>query len=209
MKRICLGTMITLLYQSRIRSADKIKTVCGGIFAAFGLDIDNFNQGLPSHLKSGHDPAPGFWYFDHDKVMPLLSDLLKPKGKLVILYMAWLPFEDAIAGASEEIVLKYSPKWSGAGETRKPIWIPDVVYRYFELEDHEEYDVMIPFTRESWHGRMKACRGVGASLSSEELHSWEKEHLRMLEEKAPETFEVLHYAALTVLKKKGDERYGV
>lgn len=59
MKRICLGTMITLLYQSRIRSADKIKTVCGGIFAAFGLDIDNFNQGLPSHLKSGHDPAPG------------------------------------------------------------------------------------------------------------------------------------------------------
>lgn len=59
MKRICLGTMITLLYQSRIRSADKIKTVCGGIFAAFGLDIANFNKELPSHLKSGHDPAPG------------------------------------------------------------------------------------------------------------------------------------------------------
>jgi len=59
MKRICLGTMITLLYQSRIRSTDKIKTVCGGIFAAFGLDIDNFNKELPSHLKSGHDPVPG------------------------------------------------------------------------------------------------------------------------------------------------------
>lgn len=59
MKRICLGTIITLLYQSRIRSTDKIKTVCSGIFAAFGLDIDNFNKELPSHLKSGHDPAPG------------------------------------------------------------------------------------------------------------------------------------------------------
>jgi hypothetical protein len=59
MKRICLGTMITLLYQSRIRSTDKIKTICGGIFAAFGLDIENFNKELPSHLKSGHDPAPG------------------------------------------------------------------------------------------------------------------------------------------------------
>lgn len=59
MKRICLGTMITLLYQSRIRSTDKIKTVCGGIFAAFGLDIENFNKELPSHLKSGHDPVPG------------------------------------------------------------------------------------------------------------------------------------------------------
>ncbi len=58
MKRICLGTMITLLYQSRMRSSDKIKTVCGGIFAAFGLNIDNFNKELPSHLKSGHDPVP-------------------------------------------------------------------------------------------------------------------------------------------------------
>lgn len=59
MKRICLGTMITLLYQSRMRSADKIKTVCGGFFVAFGLDIANFNKELPSHLKSRHDLAPG------------------------------------------------------------------------------------------------------------------------------------------------------
>ncbi len=143
-----------------------------------------------------------FWYFDHDKVMPLLSELLKNDGKLLILYMAWLPFEDEIAGASEEIVLKYSPKWSGAGETRKPVWIPGIAYRYFELEEHEEYDVRIPFTRESWHGRMKACRGVGASLSDDELACWEKEHLQMLEKKAPEKFEILHYAALAVLSKK-------
>ena len=32
--------------------------------------------------------------------------------------MAWLPYEDRLAGASEELVLKYSPMWSGAGETR-------------------------------------------------------------------------------------------
>lgn len=51
--------MITLIYQSRTRSADTIKSVCGGIFAAYGLDINNFNKELPSHLKSGHDPVPG------------------------------------------------------------------------------------------------------------------------------------------------------
>ena len=28
-----------------------------------------------------------FWYFDHEKVMPKLSELLKPDGKLLILYM--------------------------------------------------------------------------------------------------------------------------
>lgn len=143
-----------------------------------------------------------FWYFKHETVMPKLARMLKEDGKLLILYMAWLPFEDRIAGASEDLVLKYSPNWSGAGETRKPIWIPDVVYETFEMEEHEEYDIMVPFTKETWHGRMRACRGVGASLSKEELERWDKEHRDLLEQIAPETFEVLHYAALMVLKKK-------
>ena len=143
-----------------------------------------------------------FWYFDHERVIPKLAELLKKDGKLLILYMAWLPYEDKIAGASEELVLKYSPKWSGAGETRHPIWIPDIAYEYFEMKDHEEYDLMVPFTKESWHGRMKACRGVGASLSEEELVKWDREHRELLNRIAPEQFDVLHYAALTVLKKK-------
>ena len=80
--------------------------------------------------------------------------------------------------------------------------IPQIAYRYFDLADREEYDVKVPFTRESWHGRMKACRGVGASLSGGELSKWESEHMKMLTEKAPEEFEVLHHAALAVLSKK-------
>ncbi len=143
-----------------------------------------------------------FWYFDHERVMPKLAELLKPNGKLVILYMAWLPFEDKIAGESEKLVLKYSPKWSGAGQTRRPNWVPDVAYKNFEMVEHEEYDIMVPFTKESWHGRMKACRGVGASLSGEELASWEEEHKKLLDEIAPEKFEIKHFGAITVLKKR-------
>ena len=59
MKRLCPGTMITLLFQARSRSSDRIKNICGGIFAAYGLDINGYNKELPSHLKSGHDPVPG------------------------------------------------------------------------------------------------------------------------------------------------------
>lgn len=142
-----------------------------------------------------------FWYFNHDIVVPRLADMLKPGGKLVVLYMAWLPYEDPVAGKSEELVLKFSPNWSGAGETRHPVWLPEIAFDYFDLEDHEEYDLKIPFTRESWHGRMKACRGVGASLSQEELAQWDIAHRNLLDEIAPEHFEVLHYAALAVLKK--------
>ncbi|MBQ8409725.1 MAG: class I SAM-dependent methyltransferase [Clostridia bacterium] len=143
-----------------------------------------------------------FWYFDHEKVMPKLAKMLKPGGRLLILYMAWLPFEDKIAGASEELVLKYSPNWSGARETKKPIHISNVVYDYFDMVGHEEYDLAVPFTREAWHGRLRACRGVGASLSEEQLARWDKEHRALLSDIAPERFEVLHYAALAELKVK-------
>lgn len=143
-----------------------------------------------------------FWYFRPETVIPQLAKLLKPKGSLLIMNMAWLPYEDEIAGKSEALVVKYSPKWTGAGETRHPVKIPAIAYDCFELQFNEVYDLMVPFTRESWNGRMKACRGVGASLTPEEIGSWEEEHKKLLEETAPEEFEILHYAAFAQLKKK-------
>ncbi|MBR7020972.1 MAG: class I SAM-dependent methyltransferase [Lachnospiraceae bacterium] len=145
-----------------------------------------------------------FLYFDHKRIAPMLHRILKKDGRIVILYMAWLPFEDEIAGKSEELVRRFNPAWSGGGETKRPIRIPDVMFDYFDPEDHEEYDLKVPFTRESWHGRMIACRGVGASLSSEDLARWEAEHRKLLEH-VPDRFDVQHYAALAVLKRK--ERY--
>ena len=142
-----------------------------------------------------------FWYFDPAVVLPKLHALLKPGGKLVLLYLAWLPREDAIAGASEALALQYNPVWSGAGETRRPIDIPAQASLYFERIDREEYDLRIPFTRERWHGRMRTCRGIGASLSEEALANWDAEHRRLLSAIAPEEFEVLHYAALAVLRR--------
>ncbi len=143
-----------------------------------------------------------FWYFDHKIVAPKLARMLKENGRLLVLYMAWLPFEDEIAGVSEELILKYSPDWSGARETRKPIHIPDEVLEYFEPIYHEEYDLKVPFTKESWHGRVRASRGIGASLSDEELKAWDKEHRELLDRIAPHEFEVLHYAALAELRVK-------
>lgn len=143
-----------------------------------------------------------FFYFDYDVVVPKLAKLLKKGGKLVILFMAWLPAEDKIAGESERLVLKYNPCWTGAGYVRKPMFIPSIADRYFRTVTNEEYDLMVPFTRESWNGRMKACRGIGASLSDEEIEAWEGEHMQMLERIAPEEFEVLHFASMAVLEKK-------
>ena len=49
---------------------------------------------------------------------------------------------------------------------------------------------------------MKACRGIGALLTPEEVENWECEHLRMLRENAPGEFDVFHFAAMAELRKK-------
>lgn len=143
-----------------------------------------------------------FYYFDKEAVIPKLASKLKKDGRLLVLYMSWLPFEDEVAGASEELVLKYNPKWSGAGRTRHPVNVSDYVHEMFETVYQEEYNIDIPFTRETWNGRVKACRGVGASLSPEEVTAWEKEHRQLLERITTEEFTVKHYVSVLELKRK-------
>ena len=58
MKRICTGTMITLIYQARAKKSAKVRDICRSVFDAYGCDIDSYGKELPSHLKSGHDPMP-------------------------------------------------------------------------------------------------------------------------------------------------------
>lgn len=143
-----------------------------------------------------------FYYFDNEEVIPKLAKMLKDDGRLLVLYMSWLPFEDKVAGASEELVLKYNPKWTGAGRTKHPVNVSEHVHKLFETAYQTDFEVDVPFTRETWNGRVKACRGVGASLSPEEVAKWEKEHMAMLEEITTEEFTVKHHVAMLELRKK-------
>lgn len=142
-----------------------------------------------------------FSYFDHDKLAPKLRDWLKPDGKFVALYMAWLPYEDVIAGKSEELILKYNPLWTGCGEKRRLIDIPDVYLKYFDIRSQEVFDASVVFTKDGWRGRIKTCRGIEASLSKSQIASFDREHKVLLDDIASENFEILHYCAICVMSK--------
>ena len=140
------------------------------------------------------------WYLNHDVTAPQFAKMLKPGGHFLVLYMGWLPYEDKIAGKSEEIILKYNPVWNAYGDTVHPVWVPDQYLTHFDLLSQNEFRVDIPFTREGWHGRMRASRGVGAGMGPEELAAWDNEHMQMMMENAPESFMVKHYVSIADLK---------
>lgn len=143
-----------------------------------------------------------FMYFNKEIVIPKIHKLLKNNGRFCILSMAWLPFESDIAKKSQDLILKYNPAWTGCNMQRYPIntvdWLSDV----FEVEHTVAFDINVSFTRDTWHGRMKACRGIGASsLSVEEIGNWEKEHIQYLRT-VPEVFDIIHYATILDVRKR-------
>lgn len=50
--------------------------------------------------------------------------------------------------------------------------------------------------------KMKAYRGIGASLTDDEVALWEQAHKALLEGSAPVEFDILHYGAIAELQKK-------
>ena len=127
---------------------------------------------------------------------------LSEGGHFAVLFMAWLPGESEIAARSEELVLKYNPDWSGKGWTRQPVTMPGWAEPFFALEDAVAFDVPVSFTREGWNGRIKSCRGIGASsLDAAQVAAWEQEHLAYLAG-LPERFDILHYVTILNLRRK-------
>ena len=60
----------------------------------------------------------------------------------------------------------------------------------------DSFTIDLPFTRESWHGRIKACRGVLASMDTKIFERFEEAHIKILQQ-LPEQFTIKHKVFLT------------
>jgi 2-polyprenyl-3-methyl-5-hydroxy-6-metoxy-1,4-benzoquinol methylase len=132
-------------------------------------------------------------YFDKQRTLAECKRVLAENGLLVMSYFSWLPLHDPVAKASEELVLKFNPQWSAGGYTghvKSSLDPPEA--DWLTLRAMFFYDTPISFTRESWRGRIRACRGIGASLSEDEVRAFDEEHDKLLQKIAPPEFTVLH-----------------
>lgn len=152
------------------------------------------DTGMPDSCFDVVTACQCWWYFDKTKLIPEIKRVLKPGGKLALLYMNWLPYEDKVAEKAEKLVLKYNPDWKGCGFRRNIYSLPSWVNDDFKLNTYHSFLLSVPFTRESWRGRIRSCRGIGASLSKEEVERFDSEHDQILKQLVPEAFYVEHEA---------------
>jgi SAM-dependent methyltransferase len=129
-------------------------------------------------------------YFDAPRAIAE-ARRVAPGGILMVSHFSWLPRLDPIAHASEKLVLEFNPQWSAADWAGDVPPVPGWAAR-LRLVGFFVYDAAIAFTRETWRGRMRACRGVGAGLGPDEVAAFDAAHAALLARIAPPAFTVLH-----------------
>ena len=131
-------------------------------------------------------------YFDKAKTIRELRRVLKAGGFLVTSHFSWLPRWDDVSRETEALVLEFNPDWSASDWSGNIPPCPDWATRIFNVRGMFYFDEPIAFTHESWRGRIRACRGVGASLSPERVAEFDAAHKTLLQQIAPDPFAVLH-----------------
>lgn len=142
-----------------------------------------------------------FQYFNAEKAAAEIHRVLKPHGLLCKIFMDWLPFEDEIIGEMEQLVLKYNPHWSGKGFSKFKYSYPEWANGRFMIETIHSYNETLTFSRKAWLGRVKSCRGVGASLSEEKLSQFTDEYRQILE-KYSEPLKLKHQIHIEIYRSE-------
>jgi SAM-dependent methyltransferase len=155
---------------------------------------------LPSSSFDVITASQSWLYFDQLRAIAEVKRLLKPDGVLVTSSFGWLPRLDPIAQASEHLVLQHNPKWSAADESGDVRTLPKWAEGNFRLHGMFAFNEAVPFTWESWRGRFRACRGVGATLNPEQVQQFDRDHDALLRRITPEKFSVLHRIEAHLLK---------
>ena len=151
------------------------------------------NTGLPDNKFDTITAAQCFSYFDKNKIIPEIKRMIRPGGKFIIIYLDW-DSGDKIFSQSAALIKEHNSLWNPDSNANKCMFED-----FFPDRQTNVYDCGIPFTQESWHGRMCACRGTLASMDNKTFTLWEKEHREFLKT-VPDNFTVSHKLFVTVFQ---------
>ncbi len=159
---------------------------------------------LPDNSFDCITAAQCFWYLDRERMVPEIKRMLKPNGKFIKIYMSYT-LDDEIASKSHSLVKEMNKSWTPAASGSKDMF-DDLFYGRVT----ESFYCDIPFTRDSWHGRMCACRGSLASMDKKTFSRWNKAHRDFLSA-CPEKFTIKHklyISYFTIAKEEGNNYEG-
>ncbi len=168
------------------------------------------STGLPSRSFDLVVAGQCWWWFESASAVNEAFRILKPGGHLVIASLDWLPLPDSVPAATEHLIRQANPSWTlYGGNGRHPGWIDEVKQGGFANVRSFEYDIAIPYTAESWRGRIRASAGIGASLAPTDVEEFDRAHARLLADRFPgDLLQIPHriYAVMALAPSKNADR---
>lgn len=141
-------------------------------------------------------------YFDPAAMAREVPRLLKPGGLLLVSSLVW-DESDAISKATAAILAEYNPASARPKRPRRTTPIPEWATTPFNVRSFHSWVEDLRFTRESWRGRIRASKWVGAALEPRQVEAFDREHDLLLRAVAPERFPIPHRISLHVLDVAG------
>ncbi len=160
------------------------------------------NTGFPDNSFDVVTAVQCFQYFDAEKASREIFRILKPNGLFCKIFMDWLPCRDTVIAETEQFVLQYNPDWNGYGFNKfhysYPLWAED----RFMIDTIHSYRTTLPFSKEQWIGRIKSCRGIGASLSAQQVTEFEKAFRTFLTKYDGDTLYLQHQIHMEIYRSE-------
>jgi len=139
-------------------------------------------------------------YFDKTRIVARVKKLLRPGGKLLISSTTWLSDADAITRGTEALIGRYHENYTDRGKHRDIEPIPAWAQENFRLLTYHQYVVGLPFSHESWRGRLRASKWIGAALPAEKVEAFDRDLADFLAKNAAPQFNIDHGVSLQIFQ---------
>jgi len=145
-------------------------------------------------------------YLDQKKMPEEAARLLRKNGLLLISSLNWERDGDTITQRTGELLKKYASERKHQRRREAGSIMPEWAKEKFRLKTYHTYYVTIPFTKESWRGRIRASRGVGAILSREKTEEFDREHQKLLDDIGKDHFDIKHRITFYIFELKSNDK---
>jgi 2-polyprenyl-3-methyl-5-hydroxy-6-metoxy-1,4-benzoquinol methylase len=159
--------------------------------------------GLPDKSFDVITSSMSWGYLDKKKMPEEAARLLRKNGLLLISSLNWVRDADAITQRTGELLKKYGSEREHQRRREVGFTLPEWAKDKFRLKTYDTYYVDLPFTKESWRGRIRASRSVGAILSPEKIEEFDGELQKSLDDMGQDHFDIKHRITFTIFELDG------
>jgi SAM-dependent methyltransferase len=157
--------------------------------------------GLPDASFDAVTASMCWQYFDTTKMVGEALRLLRPDGRLLIGSIVWVRGGSEVACATDALIAKYNElarTWDRSRYDPVPAWSTERL----RLRTYHSYVAPVPFTRESWRGRIRASKWIGAALPAAHVEAFDAEHDAALRLLSLERFDVPHRITIQIFERR-------